>query len=84
MLHLLWESVLHNNSAGMHHSPGDKVSTELHLTSADSVLIQEWAAVHHGQRAAMQLSAQAEVQQGASTELQNRLGQPVLRGWLWG
>lgn len=84
MLHLLWESMLHNNSAGMYHSPGDEVSTELHLTSVDSVHIQEWAAVHHGQWAAMQLPAQAEVQQGASTELQNCLGQPVLWGWLWG
>ena len=28
--------MLHNNSAGMHHSPGDKVATDSHLISVDS------------------------------------------------
>ena len=28
--------MFHNNSAGMHHSPGDKVATVSHLISVDS------------------------------------------------
>ena len=33
--------MLHNNSAGMHHSPGDKVATDSHLISVDSQLFLE-------------------------------------------